>query len=107
MDAPYSPHRTFEEVAERLSAAHWLGTDNLRKDVLSRVIHGARLSLLAGTLSIVLATVIGVPVGAIAGYFSGPIDAVLMRLVDVDALAFPSVLTRWCMRRRFVPVGRR
>lgn len=100
--APYSPNRTFAEVAERPSPQHWLGTDNLRKDVLSRVIHGARLSLLAGTLSIALATAIGVPLGAVAGYFSGPVDAILMRLVDV-ALAFPSVLIALVCAAAFRP----
>lgn len=73
------------------SSAHWLGTDADQKDVLTRVIYGSRLSLLAGVLSIVLAIGIGVPLGGLAGYFGGAIDAWLMRVVDV-ALAFPSIL---------------
>lgn len=70
---------------------HWLGTDPLEKDVLSRVIYGSRLSLLAGVVSISLAVAIGAPLGAIAGYFGGRIDSALMRTIDV-ALVFPSVL---------------
>jgi peptide/nickel transport system permease protein len=89
--APHPVDRPFDEVAQPPSAAHWLGTDSLRKDVLTRVIHGARLSLLAGTLSIVVAMVVGVPLGAIAGFFPGRIDMLLMRGIDV-LLAFPSVL---------------
>jgi peptide/nickel transport system permease protein len=89
--APYRPNFTADEVAEPPSLAHWLGTDALRKDVLSRVMLGSRLSLLAGLISIVLAVAIGTPLGALAGYFGGRTDALLMRSIDV-ALAFPSVL---------------
>ncbi|PHS05517.1 MAG: peptide ABC transporter permease [Blastopirellula sp.] len=73
------------------SREHWLGTDSHGKDVLTRVIHGSRLSLLAGTVSIVLAIVIGVPLGAIAGYSGKKTDQLIMRSIDV-ALAFPSIL---------------
>jgi peptide/nickel transport system permease protein len=89
--APYRPNDTASIVAEPPSPAHWLGTDALRKDVLSRVMVGSRLSLLAGVISILLAVAIGTPLGAAAGYFGGRTDALLMRAIDV-ALAFPSVL---------------
>jgi peptide/nickel transport system permease protein len=89
--APYGANHTAGEVAQPPSLAHWLGTDALRKDVLSRVMFGSRLSLLAGLVSILLAVAIGAPLGAIAGYFGGRTDALLMRSIDV-ALAFPSVL---------------
>jgi peptide/nickel transport system permease protein len=89
--APYRPNHTADDVAQPPSAAHWLGTDALRKDVLSRVMFGSRLSLLAGVVSIALAISLGAPLGAIAGYFGGSVDALLMRAIDV-ALAFPSVL---------------
>ncbi len=73
------------------SREFWLGTDENAKDTLSRVIHGSRLSLLAGVLSILLAVSIGVPSGAIAGYSGGWLDAAIMRTVDV-ALAFPALM---------------
>lgn len=88
--APYEPDTRFEQLAPPQSG-NWLGTDADQKDVLTRVIHGSRLSLLAGGLSIVLAIIVGVPLGAVAGYCGGWIDAWLMRTVDV-ALAFPSIL---------------
>lgn len=88
--APYEADARFERL-EAPSRAHWLGTDANQKDVLSRVVFGSRLSLLAGGLSIVMAIAIGVPLGAVAGYCGGVVDAWLMRMVDV-ALAFPSIL---------------
>ena len=91
--APYRLDQAMaiENIAQPPSAAHWLGTDELGKDVLSRVMFASRLSLAAGLLSIVLAVVVGTPLGAIAGYLGGRTDALLMRSIDV-ALAFPSVL---------------
>ncbi len=100
--APFSSKQTFDEVAQKPSAKHWLGTDNLQKDVFSRVIAGARLSLLAGGLSIFLAMLLGVPLGAIAGYFGGRTDMLLMRGIDV-MLAFPSVLIALVMAAAFRP----
>ncbi|MCA9225188.1 MAG: ABC transporter permease [Planctomycetales bacterium] len=91
--APYDPSQRHAEVTSPSppSAAHWLGTDSGEKDTLSRVIHGSRLSLLSGLISIVLAIGIGVPWGTVAGYYGGWRDALLMRTIDV-ALAFPSIL---------------
>src|SRR5688500_5025531 len=89
--APYGVNEASRIAAARPSPAHWLGTDALRKDVLSRVIYGARLSLLAGIVSITLAVAIGAPLGAVAGYFGGRTDSLVMRAIDV-ALVFPSVL---------------
>jgi peptide/nickel transport system permease protein len=88
--SPYAPNETHVQFA-RPSTRHWLGTDANRHDVLTRVIHGTRLSLLAGGVSIALAVALGVPLGALAGYLGGRSDAALMRLVDI-ALAFPSIL---------------
>jgi len=76
-------------VLEPPSAAHWLGTDGLGRDVLSRMIFGARVSLLVGFVSAGLACLIGVLLGAVAGYFGGVVDTIVMRLVDV-MLSFPS-----------------
>lgn len=76
-------------VLEAPSAAHLLGTDGLGRDVLSRMIYGARVSLLVGFVSAGLASVIGVALGAVAGYFGGRVDTLIMRLVDV-MLCFPT-----------------
>jgi peptide/nickel transport system permease protein len=100
--APFSANQTFDEVAQKPSAKHWLGTDNLQKDVLSRVIAGSRLSLVAGVLSIVIAMALGVPLGAVAGYFGGRSDLLLMRGIDI-LLAFPSVLIALVMAAAFRP----
>jgi peptide/nickel transport system permease protein len=90
---PYSIRQmsSADQIAEPPSRAHLLGTDQLGKDVLTRVMYGSRLSLLAGVISISLAIALGTPIGAVAGYFGGRIDSLLMRGIDV-ALAFPSVL---------------
>jgi len=73
------------------SAAHWLGTDDGGRDVLSRLIHGTRSSLLAALGILTLATAIGTAVGLTAGYFGGWIDEILMRLTDMF-LAFPALV---------------
>ncbi|HYG74139.1 MAG TPA: ABC transporter permease [Planctomycetota bacterium] len=92
MISPYdykAQHRGSELVAP--SAAHWFGTDELGRDVLSRVMYGAQVSMLVGVCATALSLCIGILVGLLSGYFSGPVDAVLMRLTDTVA-AFPSLL---------------
>ena len=72
------------------SDAHWLGTDELGRDELSRLIYGGRISLLVGVAAALLSTAIGIIVGALAGYYGGWVDAALMRFVDL-VLAFPAI----------------
>lgn len=73
------------------SEQHLLGTDALGRDVLSRIMHGARISLLTAMMVVGATTLIGVSLGSIAGYFGGRVDDVIMRLTDV-VLAFPGII---------------
>ena len=70
---------------------YWLGTDDQGRDIFSTILYGARISLLVGFLSVILAMLIGVTVGLVAGYFGGITDAVLMRIADIQ-LTFPAIL---------------
>jgi len=81
--APHDPLATsWGAVRKAPSAAHWFGTDEIGRDVLSRVIWGARASLLAGLVSVGISLAIGVPVGVIAGYVGGWIDMLISRITD-------------------------
>ncbi len=87
--APYDPAE--QDLLYRLKAPssdHWFGTDDLGRDVFTRVLYGARVSLSVGIFSVVFNVIIGVTVGAIAGYYGGKVDSILMRFVDI-MLAFP------------------
>jgi peptide/nickel transport system permease protein len=89
-----APHDPFASSGPRLqppSVQHLLGTDALGRDVLSRVLYGARQSLPIALITITISVLIGSLVGAIAGFFGGVVDAVLMRLADIT-MAFPSIL---------------
>jgi len=88
--APYDPNFIdIQEILRPPSAAHWMGTDSLGRDVFSRIIYGARISLKVGFVAVGLATLIGVILGAVAGYYGGWVDNLLMRLVDL-MLCFPT-----------------
>ena len=88
--APHDPSAfDASRVLEPPSAEHWLGTDGIGRDVLSRMIYGARISLMVGFVSVGIACLIGVSLGSIAGYAGGLVDAAIMRFVDV-MLTFPT-----------------
>ncbi|WP_397448653.1 ABC transporter permease [Pseudomonas sp. NA-150] len=81
--APYDPLKAnFLAVRKAPSMLHWLGTDELGRDLFSRLLWGARSSLLAGGVSVAIAMMIGVPLGLLAGYFGGKLDAVISRIME-------------------------
>lgn len=94
--APYiAPHDPIKQnILARYkapSSKYLLGTDELGRDILSRIIYGARYSLLIGVISISIALLLGIFLGVVAGYFGGRVDLLLMRLIDI-LLAFPYIL---------------
>jgi peptide/nickel transport system permease protein len=90
--APYDPIATdWGAVRKAPSAAHWFGTDENGRDVLSRVIWGARASLLAGVISVTIALAVGVPIGLLAGYVGGWLDSLISRFTDA-MLAIPFLI---------------
>ena len=90
--APFDPaHQSWSAVRKPPSALHWFGTDESGRDLLSRVIFGARASLLAGVVSIAIALGIGMPVGLVAGYKGGLTDAFISRVTDA-MLACPFLI---------------
>ena len=81
--APYDPIETsWSAIRQAPSSAHWFGTDDIGRDVLSRVAWGTRASLLAGVVSVSISIVLGVPIGLAAGFFGGFVDALISRLTD-------------------------
>jgi peptide/nickel transport system permease protein len=82
---------SWSAIRKAPSAAHWLGTDDLGRDILSRMIWGARASLMAGVFSVAIAIVIGVPFGLLAGYFGGWVDMVISRVTEA-LLAMPFLI---------------
>jgi peptide/nickel transport system permease protein len=90
--APYSASASdFQQVLFSPSPTHPFGTDELGRDIFSRVVYGARASIMAGVLATVLAMVIAVPIGLVAGYYRGRVDMVIMRVNDA-LLAFPFLI---------------
>lgn len=90
--APFDPaQQSWGAVRKAPSAAHWFGTDESGRDILSRVIWGARASLSAGVISITIALTLGVPVGLLAGYAGGFVDALISRFTDA-MLACPNLI---------------
>jgi len=90
--APYDPLATsWSLVRKAPSAAHWFGTDEVGRDLLSRVIWGGRASLSAGVIAVAIAVGAGVPIGMLAGYLGGWVDAIISRLTDA-MLAIPFLI---------------
>ena len=90
--SPYNPYKgDFMATWETPSRLHWLGTDDLGRDVLSRLLYGARVSISVGILSQIAIALVGVPVGAIAGLKGGWLDFVIMRVIDVLS-SLPTIL---------------
>ncbi len=90
--APYEPAaQTWTAVRQAPSAAHWFGTDELGRDLLSRIIFGARASLSAGLISVAIAMAVGVPLGLISGYAGGLVDTLISRFTDA-MLACPFLI---------------
>ena len=103
--APQSPIANDQtQTFARPSWDHPLGTDQLGRDMLSRVIHGTRISLLVGVSSVLLALFVGVPFGLIAGYYGGRVDSVVMRVMDL-ILAFPIYLLAIILMVIFTPTA--
>ena len=89
--APHDPLATISGAREAPSPDFWFGTDRLGRDVFSRVIYGARVSLVLGFISVAIGAVLGSALGLVSGYYRGAVDTVLMRVVDA-MLAFPGIL---------------
>ncbi|MBV9172076.1 MAG: ABC transporter permease [Chloroflexi bacterium] len=90
--APYDPNeQDYAAITDAPSAAHVLGTDDLGRDVLSRIIYGSRVSLEVGLIAVGIAILVGVTLGLISGYAGGALDDVVMRLVDAIQ-AFPGLI---------------
>lgn len=101
--APYDPlDQDLAKSLLRPSGEHWFGTDSFGRDILSRVLYGARISLLVGIASQGIAFGLGVAMGLVSGYYGGKVDALIMRLADVT-LAFPTLLLLIAITAAFQP----
>ena len=90
--APYDPIE--QDIVNRLkppSSIHWFGTDELGRDIFSRILYGSRISLTVGLIAVGLSSVVGCALGAVAGYYGGVLDNIIMRCTDV-LMAIPSIL---------------
>ncbi len=94
---PYSPYeQDLKNALQGPSKEHWFGTDNLGRDLLTRTLYGARISLCTGLLSSIFALIVGTTLGLIAGYFKGFISSFIMRLVDAH-LSIPGLILTMCL----------
>ena len=101
--APHSPTANNSSATfQAPNAQHWLGTDQLGRDMMSRIIYGSRVSLTIGLSSVVLAVFVGLPLGIIAGFYGGTFDTLIMRAMDV-ILSFPVILLAIIIMVMFTP----
>lgn len=90
--APYDPfYMDYTSILQAPSASHWFGTDNMGRDILSRIIYGSRISLQVSVTSVIIATASGVFLGVIAGYFGKAADGIISRVLEI-MFAFPEIL---------------
>ena len=90
--APYDPlKQDLKNFLQPPSAAHWLGTDNIGRDTLSRIIYGARTAVVVGFLTVALSTILGTILGTLAGYYGGLTNTIIMRITDVF-MPFPMIV---------------
>jgi len=87
----YDPNQSTMDLIQGASAAHWFGTDELGRDILSRDIYGIRISLVVGLGVGIFATIIGVPIGLVAGYARGRVDLVIVQIIDLF-VALPALI---------------
>jgi peptide/nickel transport system permease protein len=100
--APYNPDEIVESQTLPPSGNHLFGTDDLGRDIFSRALYGARISMSVGLVAVVIAVLIGTLFGAVSGYYVGIIDSVIMRFVDV-MLAFPSIFLILAIQAMLTP----
>ncbi|MEM6281398.1 MAG: ABC transporter permease [Chloroflexota bacterium] len=89
--APHDPQSMAFDILQPPSATHWMGTDDLGRDLFTRVLYGARISLFVGVVTVSISLVVGVGMGLLAGYYGGWIDTILMRYIDIQ-WAFPNFI---------------
>lgn len=89
--APYDPNQVSTAFSKPPSLKHWLGTDQIGRDMLSRLLYATRISLFVGIAATVISTIIGVFLGLVAGYFGGLVDIIIMRITDT-IMSFPYIL---------------
>ena len=95
--APYQPlEMDYRNQLQAPSSAHWFGTDLFGRDILSRLLHGGRITLVIGLIAVAISSSIGVLLGLISGFYGGKVDTVIMRFIDV-LLAFPRILLALCV----------
>lgn len=100
--APYDPDEIVESETLPPSIKHIFGTDDLGRDIFSRSLYGARISLTVGMVAVTIAVIIGTLFGALAGYYGGSLDSLIMRSVDV-MLAFPSIFLILAIQAMLTP----